>query len=116
MCLVSLERDESRCEAVWADVDVSAHPRVSVWKWLELISYCLARSKAYFRRAKAAFVSGSRTEKLDTSLLWRAFLVFLADHTRSTSTFQCLLPPLLSELSINESLVRLCYCCFDLRF
>lgn len=105
----------SRCATVWVDANVSAHQQVSIWKRRALFS-CIARNKVYFRRAKPAFRSGSRTEKLDTSLLWRALFVFLADHIRSTSTFQCLLPPVFSELSIKESLVCFCYLCFDLRF
>lgn len=64
-----------------------------------------ARSKGCFRRARPACRPGSRTEKLDTSLLWRASFGFLACvHTRSTSTFQCLLPPLFPELSRKSHL------------
>lgn len=67
-----------------------AHQELSIWKQCPLTS-CTARNKVYFRKAKPHFRSGSRTEKIDTSLHSRAYFVFLADHTRSTSTFQCLL-------------------------
>lgn len=68
----------------------SAHQEVSIWQQHAFTS-CTARNEVYFRKAKAHFRSGSRTEKMDTSLHSRACVVFLADHTRSTSTFQCLL-------------------------
>lgn len=103
---------QSRCVTGWGGASVSAHQQVSIYKHHALVSCCTARNRVYFRRAQPVCRSGSRTEKLDTSPLWRVLFGFLADRTRSTSTFQCLVPPLFSELSIKESLVHLLYLLF----